>query len=192
MAGMKVTTAPAASFLPAPAAIADTLPVAAQRDVPMSSLAEMDVFDRHILRLLQADAAITTREMSKQVGLSQAPCWRRIKRLQALGIIKTRTALLDRRRVGLNVMMFAHVTLEAHRTEALTKFEEEVQRFPEVLECYCISGNTDYLLKIVVSEIEAYDRFLRDFLLRLPLVQMVNSTLVLSEVKSLTALPIAP
>jgi Lrp/AsnC family transcriptional regulator len=154
------------------------------------AVVEIDDFDRRILDMLQSDATVSTTEMADKVGLSQAPCWRRIKRLEELGIIRKRVTLLDRHRIGLGIMIFTHVTLEAHGREKLPDFEKAIRRFAQVLECYTLLGQTDYLLNVVVADVESYERFLRSTLSQMPAVRGTNSMLVLSEIKSLTELPL--
>ena len=116
------------------------------------------------------------------------------KKLDALmldeGIIRKRVVLLERRHVGLPIMVFASIKLAAHGERALPDFDEAVRRFPEVIECYTLMGGTDYLLKIVVPDVEAYERFLRDKLYQLPAVRETNSAIALSEIKNTTALPV--
>ncbi|HYF53091.1 MAG TPA: Lrp/AsnC family transcriptional regulator [Salinarimonas sp.] len=152
---------------------------------------EIDSFDRRILNVLQSDASITTTSLADRVGLSQAPCWRRIKRLEEMGVIRGRVTLLDRRQIGLNVMIFTHVRLQTHGRQTLPDFEEAIRRYPEVLECYTLLGETDYLLKIVVPDVEAYERFFREHLSQMPAVRETNSSIVLSEIKVKTELPLS-
>ncbi len=150
----------------------------------------LDDFDWKILRIVQADASKTTTEIAELVGLSQAPCWRRIQRLGEQGYIKEQVCLLDRRAVGLNTQVFAHVKLDAHGRANLSEFAEAIRNFPEVLECFVMLGPTDFLLRIVAEDIEAYERFFFDKLSEVPGVQEVNSMVALSEIKSTTRLPI--
>jgi Lrp/AsnC family transcriptional regulator len=150
----------------------------------------LDQLDRRLLRALQEDASLSTAELAARVGLSQAPCWRRIRRLEEEGVISKRVALLDRKTVGLPIIVFASIKLSAHGTTTLPDFDEAIRQFPEVVECYTLVGNTDYLLKIVMPSIEAYEKFFREKLSQLPAVRETNSAIVLSETKSTTALPI--
>lgn len=150
----------------------------------------LDKLDRKILRVLQENATLSTAELAEQVGLSQAPCWRRIRRMEEAGIIRKRVTLVDRHRVGLPLMIFASIKLSAHGTTTLPDFDEAIRRFPEVVECYTLMGSTDYLLKIVVPDVEAYETFFREKLSQLPAVRETNSTIALSEIKNTTALPI--
>jgi len=150
----------------------------------------LDTYERRILALLQDDASLSTAAIAEKVGLSQSPCWRRIDRLEREGFIKRKVALVDRRKIGLNAHVFAHVKLNAHGRAHLDEFTEAIRAFPEVLECYVLMGPVDFLIRIVASDIEAYERFFFNQLSQLPGVQEVNSTVALSEIKATTALPI--
>jgi Lrp/AsnC family transcriptional regulator len=151
----------------------------------------MDCFDHKILMLLQPDASLSAAQLAEKVGLSQSQVWRRIERLEKEGVIQKRVALVDRKKVGLNVMLFAHVKLAAHSREALPEFSKAIQRFPEVLECYVLLGNVDFILRVVTRDIEAYEKFFFERLSRLPMVQAVDTMIALSQIKSTTVLPIA-
>jgi len=120
---------------------------------------KLDNYDRNILKIMQADASLNTTEIAGRVGLTQPPCWRRIKRLEELGLIRSRVALLDQQKLGLNVTVFARVKLAAHNRHLLPEFEEEINTFPEVVECYTMMGEYDFLLKIVTRDIESYEFF---------------------------------
>jgi len=151
---------------------------------------EIDGKDRQILGLLQADATLSTQEIAARVGLSLSPCWRRIKRLKDAGVITAEVSLVDPKAVGLTVSVFASVTLTRHTEENVQDFERFVDTSPEVLECHAVTGDRDYLLRIVVPDIEAYERFLSNQLLRLPFMGAVNSRFSLRRVKYATALPL--
>ena len=149
----------------------------------------LDSFDRKILETLQQDASLTASELATRVGLSTSPCWRRINRLIDTGVLKKRVAILDHDQLGLDVTVFAEVKLEVHGRQALPNFQKAVKKFPEVLECYTILGEIDYLLKVVTTDIHAYEKFLHD-LLTLPTVREVNSRMAVSEIKCTTELPL--
>ena len=153
-------------------------------------MADLDPYERKILRELQADASLTTAEVAERVGLSASPCWRRIDRLEREGFIRRRVALVDRRKVGLNAQIFAQVKLNAHGRANLDEFSEAIRGFPEVLDAYVLMGTMDFMLRIVAKDIEAYERFFFDQLSRLPGIQEINSTVALSEIKSTSELPI--
>jgi Lrp/AsnC family transcriptional regulator len=150
----------------------------------------LDEFDKKILDRLQTDATIAVADLADQVGLSQSTCWRRINLLEQAGIIRARVALLDAKAVGLEVTVFANIKLSAHGRRSLNEFEEAIAVCPEVVECYTMSGEMDFLLRIVARDIEAYERFLRATLLQMPSVQEVHSHIALSRVKHTTVLPV--
>ncbi len=152
---------------------------------------ELDAIDRRILALLQSDAQLSSAEIAERVGLSQAPCWRRIKRMEENDVIRLRATLLDRKKLGLNVLVFAQVKLAAHGRATLPEFEETVRQLPEVLECYTLMGATDYIIKVVARDVETYEHFFREKLSQLPAVRETNSAIALSEIKHTTALPLS-
>lgn len=146
--------------------------------------------DRRILRLLQHNADLSAAEIADKVELSQSPCWRRIHRLQEDGVIERKVALLDRHKLGLGMVVFVNIKLSAHGRRNLEEFEAGVVGHAEVLECYSMAGESDYLLKVVAHDIAAYERFLRDHLLQSPHVQEAHSHITMSEVKRTTELPL--
>jgi Lrp/AsnC family transcriptional regulator len=150
----------------------------------------LDRYEKRILELLQEDASLSTAAIAEKVGLSSSPCWRRVDRLEREGFIKRRVALVDRKKIGLNAHIFAQIKLNAHGRANLDEFAEAIRGFPEVLECYVLMGSVDFLIRVVASDIEAYERFFFDRLSQLPGVQEVNSTVALSEIKATTALPV--
>lgn len=154
-------------------------------------MTELDAIDRKILRVMQEDVALSTSEIAEQVGISQSPCWRRVQRLKDEGVIRAQVALLDRKKVGLNAQVFAQVKLNAHGRQHLEEFSDAIRGFPEVLECYVLMGQVDFLLRIVTADIEAYERFFFEKLSRVAGIQEVNSIVALSEIKATTALPVA-
>ena len=156
----------------------------------IDDMTQMDAFDRKLLAALQHDADRPTAELAAAAGLSQSPAWRRIQRLREEGVIRKQVALLDRRKLGLNTQIFAQVKLDAHGRQHLDEFAAAIIGFPEVLECHVLMGPVDFLLRIVTTDIEAYERFFFEKLSRVPGVQEVNSTVALSELKATTALPL--
>lgn len=150
----------------------------------------LDQYERKILRELQRDAKQTTAEVAEKVGLSPSPCWRRIARMERERIIRGHVAVVDRKAVGLNAHIFAQVKLNAHGRANLDEFSAAIGAFPQVLDAYVLMGTTDFMLRIVAEDIEAYERFFFDSLSKLPGVQEINSTVALSQIKSSNELPI--
>ena len=151
----------------------------------------MDNIDRRILSELQDNADLAMQELGDRVGLSHTPCWRRVKRLEERGIVKRRVALLDAEQLDLAVNVFVNVNLRRHQENALNRFETAVQDVPEVVECYSVSGETDFLLRVVVADVTAYERLVKATLVHLPEVGNLTSTFALRQVKYTTALPLA-
>ncbi|WP_321390893.1 Lrp/AsnC family transcriptional regulator [Emcibacter sp.] len=153
-------------------------------------LDKLNDIDRKILDTLQQDASLTNTELADKVGLSTAPCWRRVKRLEELGIIDRRVAILNPEKLGLHIVTFANVKLSHHKDNALEEFEKLIEVYPEVTECYTISGSMDYVLKIVTTDMNAYENFLRQKLLKMEMVNEVHSRFAVTKVKYTTALPL--
>lgn len=150
----------------------------------------MDNIDHRILSELQENADLPMQELGDRVGLSHTPCWRRVKRLEEQGIVKRRVALLDAEQLDLAVNVFVNVSLRRHQENALNRFETAVQDVPEVVECYSVSGETDFLLRVVVADVTAYERLVKATLVHLPEVGNLTSTFALRQVKYTTALPL--
>ncbi len=150
----------------------------------------MDRIDRQILDLLQQDAERPMAEIAETVGLSKTPCWRRIKALEAAGYIRRRVALLDRDRLNLGVTAFVAIRAARHDADWLRRFHEAVAPMPEVTEFYRMSGDVDYLLRVVVPDIPAYDAFYRRLIGRIELTD-VSSSFAMEEIKNTTALPLS-
>jgi Lrp/AsnC family transcriptional regulator len=151
---------------------------------------DLDQTDRRILGWLQKEPGINAAELGEKIGLSQSAVWRRIQSLREEGVIKDQPVKLDREKVGLNTMVFAHVKLTSHGRSNLTAFSDAVREYPEVLDCYLLLGNVDFLLRIVTEDIKAYERFFFEKLSQLHGIQEVNSSIVLSDIKHTTVLPI--
>ena len=151
---------------------------------------DIDQTDRRILQLLQTEPGINAAAIGEKIGLSQSACWRRMQRLRDEGVIKDQAVILDPEKVGLSTMVFAQVKLTSHGRSNLTDFAEAVRKYPEVLDCYVVLGNIDFLLRIVAEDIKGYERFIYEKLSQLPGVQEVNSSMALSEIKHTTVLPI--
>jgi len=149
----------------------------------------LDPTDRRILRELQADATLPIAELAERAGLSQTPCWKRVKRLEAEGVIERRVALLDRERLDLGLVVFVAIRAARHDEAWLTDFARGASALPEVTEFYRMSGETDYLLKVVVRDIAAYDRFYKRLIAVVPLGD-VSSSFAMEQIKFTTALPL--
>lgn len=150
----------------------------------------LDRLDRRILDELQADARMSNQELAKRVGLSPAPCWRRLRRLEREGFIAGHVTLLNAPAVGLSIQAYAMVSLENHHPESVKQFDQMISERPEVLECHSMSGTNDYLLRIVAASIEAYEKFMSTHLLQLRAVRSVNTSFVLRTKKFTTRLPV--
>ncbi|MCI4644596.1 MAG: Lrp/AsnC family transcriptional regulator [Hyphomonadaceae bacterium] len=151
---------------------------------------DMDATDKRILRTMQEDPGLSITDIAKRVNLSHTPCWRRVKRLQAEGIIEGKALLLNRRALGFSVDVFAHMRIKHHEADTLEAFESEIQKHPEIVQCFSMSGESDYVLRVVIGSIEDYERFLKSTLLTLPGVESINSSFALKAVKLTTKLPI--
>jgi len=150
----------------------------------------LDRLDRRILDELQAEARISNQELAKRVGLSPAPCWRRLRRLEQAGLIDGHVTLLNAPAIGLPILAYAMVSLENHHPESVRQFDQMIAERPEVLECHSMSGTNDYLLRIVAASIEAYEKFMSAHLLQLRAVRSVNTSFVLRTKKFTTRLPV--
>ncbi|AXT59333.1 Lrp/AsnC family transcriptional regulator [Aquimarina sp. AD10] len=150
----------------------------------------MDKIDRSIVYLLQKDGKITIKEIAERLNLTTTPIFERVKKLEREGYIKSYKAILDRKKIGLQLMVFCNVTLNLHQTDYLKKFEKDIQQFPEVVECYHVAGMFDYLIKIYAEDMERYQDFLSNKLASLENISKVQSSFVMTEVKDSTYLPI--
>jgi Lrp/AsnC family leucine-responsive transcriptional regulator len=156
----------------------------------MSNTPPLDSFDRAILALLQQDGRATNQEVADAIGLSPSPCLRRIRRLESDGLIKGYVALLDPEALGLSVTAFVRVRLDRQQDRVLEAFETAVTAFPEVMECYLMTGEADYQLRVLVPSLGAFEDFLRQKLTRIPGVGQVTTSFALRPVVTRTALPV--
>ena len=145
--------------------------------------------DRRILAELQRDSRLTTQELADKVGMSSSATWRRVKSLEEAGIIDRYALIVDSKKAGFGLATIVQISLARHEQANVDQFVREVLRHPEVLECFATSGEADFHLRVVVEDIDAYNRFLDDFIFRLPGVSQVRSNIVLKEIKADTALP---
>ncbi|TVO73541.1 Lrp/AsnC family transcriptional regulator [Sedimenticola selenatireducens] len=149
----------------------------------------MDRTDKKILNLLQQNCSLSTAEIAEQIGLSTTPCWRRIQNLEKCGVIQKRVALLDRKSINLGVDVFVAIKTRHHNAEWLDAFAEAVSAFSEVVEFYRMSGDIDYLMRVVVPDINAYDRFYKRLIEKVD-IQDVSSSFAMEQIKYTTSLPV--
>lgn len=150
----------------------------------------MDAIDRKILAVVQQDAALSVAEIGQRVGLSSTPCWKRLQRLEADGVIMRRVALIDPEKVGLGITVFVSVETGDHSQEWLAKFAQVVDAMAEVMEFYRMAGDVDYVLRVVVQDMQSYDTFYKKLIATVPL-KNVTSRFAMERIKSTTALPIS-
>ena len=151
---------------------------------------KLDQQDIAILKLLQADASLSSAAIAERLNMSQSPCWRRINRLQQEGLIRQQVALLNRRGLGMDVVVFATINLTSIGRQNLLAFEQEIVQHPEVMECYTMTGIWDYLLKIVTRDIRHYEEFVRNTLTASPAIRELHSHMAVTEIKNSTELPL--
>ena len=149
----------------------------------------LDEMDVKILRILQQDCTRSVADIGKEVGLSTTPCWRRINRLQEAGVIRARVALLERKAVNAGVTVFVAVRTAQHNAQWLGRFAKAVASFPEVMDCYRMSGEIDYLIRLALPDIDAYDAFYKRLIAKIELSD-VTSMFAMEEIKSTTRLPL--
>lgn len=154
------------------------------------SLVNLDPASLRILERLQQNSEISIAELAEAVGLSTSPCWRRINELKASGVIRRSVAVADPIALGLAVNVFVHVSLEKQTQAALKAFDDAVRNRPEIMECYLMSGEADYMLRVVVEDLAQYQKLVLDHLTRIPGVANIRSSFALGQVKYTTALPL--
>src|SRR5438093_6900658 len=155
--------------------------------IPMPTL---DAIDRKILSLLQSDSRMTMQELADKVGLSVSPCHRRVKLLEERGVITRYIATVDQKSLGLHVSVFISIKLARQKEEDLNRFAKAISKWDEVLECYLMTGNRDYLLRVVAADLSSYEAFLKNKLTRLDGIASIESSFALSQVKYSIALPV--
>jgi Lrp/AsnC family leucine-responsive transcriptional regulator len=151
----------------------------------------IDEIDRKILRHLQVDGRMSLADLAGKVGLSPSPCLRRVRMLEKSGVIARYVAVLDQRAVGLPVSVFVSIKLDSQRQDSLDRFAKAIERWPEVLECYLMTGPREYWLRVVVPDLDAYERFVRQKLTRLEGIASIESSFALEQVKYTNVLPVA-
>lgn len=150
----------------------------------------MDKFDIAILKAVQKDGRLSNRDLARKVSLSPSPSWRRLRALEEAGVINHYAAVVDRHKVGLSIMGFAHVTLHDHSSEKVKRFDQAIMSAPQVLECHATSGGHDYMLKVVAPDMASYQDFLSEYLLKIGVVRTVNTSFALKQQKNTTVLPL--
>jgi Lrp/AsnC family leucine-responsive transcriptional regulator len=156
------------------------------------NITDFDKIDRAIIRELQADGRLSNQTLSERVGLSPSPCSRRLRLLEEAGIIKGYTALIDEAAIGFAMSVFVSIKLERQVDDALNSFESAIMKFPEVVDCWLMTGTRDYLLRIVATGLPHYEKFLTGELTKIPGVASIESSLTLRRVKSTPAIPLDP
>ncbi|AOY96277.1 ArsR family transcriptional regulator [Cupriavidus sp. USMAA2-4] len=151
---------------------------------------DLDATDIRILSELQRDGSLTNVELASRVNLSPSPCLARVRQLEKQGVISRKVTLLDARKLGLKVVVFIQVSLDKQRRETLDSFERRIAGLPQVMECYLMSGDADYLLRVVVPDVEALERLIIDQITRIPGVSSIRSSFALKQVLYSTALPL--
>lgn len=151
---------------------------------------QLDNIDVKILTRLQSDASISSAELAEEVGLTQSPCWRRVSLLEAAGVIKRRVTLLERVKLGLGALVYVDVKLADHGATTLPALRALCESSPEVLQCFMLMGDVDYVLVVATRDIDAYSEFLRNRLSKVPGIREITSRIVLEEVKNTSALPL--
>lgn len=151
---------------------------------------ELDATDIRILELLQTDASLSTADIAARVNLSQSPCWRRINQYEKAGLISRKVHVLNREKLGMEIVVFTSIVLSNSSGDALDTFEAAVTKFPEIVECYTMTGVMDYMLKIVAKDIRHYEQFVRQQLAQLPNIREFHSHVSVTKIKDTTALPL--
>jgi Lrp/AsnC family transcriptional regulator len=150
----------------------------------------LDDTDLRILDVLQREGALSAADVAARVGLSATTCWRRIQQLEQSGVVKARVAVLNRAALGLDCTIFAHVKLATQGRDAIARFDAAVRDRPEVVDCYTVMGEWDFLLRIITRDIKEYEAFYLDYLSKIPEVQSINSAIAVTVVKESTVLPL--
>lgn len=151
---------------------------------------KLDALDIRILEALQEDAAIPIIKLAETVGSSKSVCWRRIQRLVDTGVIRERVAIIDPKKVGLNIMVFAQIKMGAHGKDLLAKFAESIRRYPQIVECHTLMGNVDFLLKVIVKDVEEYETLFWQELSQIEGVQEISSSISLTKFVDTRKLPL--
>ncbi|MBY4589320.1 MULTISPECIES: Lrp/AsnC family transcriptional regulator [Rhizobium] len=151
---------------------------------------EFEPGDIRILKALQSEGRLTNQELAERVGMSTSPCWRRVKRLEEAGVIRSYQALVDRRAVGLGVLAFVRVQIDTHSHDEAQRFEREVGELEAVIACYSVAGEADFLLQVVAADLDNYAEFAMTVIRRLPGIKEMHTMFVLKDIKASTILPV--
>lgn len=146
--------------------------------------------DIRILKALQSEGRLTNQELAERVGMSTSPCWRRVKRLEEAGVIRGYQAVIDRRAIGLGVLAFVRVQIDAHSHDEAERFEREVGELEAVIACYSVAGEADFLLQVVAADLDSYAKFAMTVIRRLPGIKEMHTMFVLKDIKASTILPV--
>ena len=151
----------------------------------------VDKQDIKLLELLQENSSQSSAEIAEKLNMSQSPCWRRINRLEQAGIIDRQVAIINREKLGLDLVAFTTINLNSIGRQNMERFEEAVKKLDEVVECYTMTGAWDYMLKVIVKDIRQYEQFVRNHLLELPMIGEIHSHMAVTEIKNTTELPLS-
>ena len=149
---------------------------------------DLNQLDLDILNLLQKDASLTTAQIAERLNISQSPCWRKIQKIEKQGLIDRRVALLNRDKLGMDVVVFTTINLNAQGRQNLDEFEETIRRYPQVTECYTMAGLWDYMAKVITRDIREYESFVRNHLATIPTIKEFHSHIAVTEIKNTTEL----
>ena len=152
---------------------------------------ELDKLDQRILAILQHDGRISNQQLAEEVGLSPAACWRRVRALEEAGVITGYTAHLAPERIGQGLCVLINLSLQRHTIDSTAGIEQQVSSYPEVLQCFAVTGNADFVLRVIVPDMASYDRFLNEKIFTLQGIAQVNSNFVLREIKNTQAVPLS-
>jgi Lrp/AsnC family transcriptional regulator len=172
------------------AGAANRRPLAADDGEDGVATIDLDEADRRILREVQRAPELTMRELADRVGLSHTPCWRRLQAMQAAGVISERRHVVDPRAAGFQVTVFCFVKIKEHRREKLREFEESAREVPEIVQCFSISGEYDYILQVIARSVDEYEQTVKDAIVELPNLASINTSFTLSRIKSTLLVPV--
>jgi Lrp/AsnC family transcriptional regulator len=156
----------------------------------MGEILQLDQFDRRILRELQVNSELSMTELAEKVGLSHTPCWRRIKRLEEAGVIAGRAVLIDPKSIGYEINIFASIKIKQHDEATLEAFEKAIEQCPQIVECFSMSGEADYVMRVIATSVSDYELLVKKTILHLPGVASISSSFALKCIKLTTKMPV--